>query len=123
FAPANNLARHLLVEAELARVRGQSERAPDLYRRAIETAREHGIVHEEAIALERLAGFWNGRGEADVARVYLARARHRYGQWGAAAKVRDLEAAHPGLAARTEASFTDGNLADSVTAGDDTSLR
>jgi predicted ATPase/signal transduction histidine kinase/ActR/RegA family two-component response regulator len=99
--PENFAARHALVEAERARVR----KAPHaevmaLYDGAIEAARAHGHVREEALASERAAGFYAGLGRVKVAYVYLEDAYHAYRRWGAQAKVARLEAQHPWLARR-----------------------
>src|SRR5262249_46263460 len=51
----------------------------------------------EAIAAERAARFYQARGIRTVVLSYLANARDCYQRWGADAKVRQLERAHPHL--------------------------
>jgi histidine kinase len=97
FAPANHLHKHLLVEAELARVDGRVVEARGLFRRAIELARESEYQQEEALGNELLGELWLGDHEPELARVYLGKARHLYELWGAVAKVRQMERRHPDL--------------------------
>ena len=106
--PANFEHRALLIDAELARVRGHAHEAGSLYARAIDAAHRHGFVAHEAQAFERAATFHLEQGHERVALALLKEARDAYRQWGALVKVQALEAAHPELAAgtgRPEVSF------------------
>jgi len=49
------------------------------------------------LANELYARFWLARGRQKVAAVFMAEARSDYAQWGAAAKVKDLERKYPDL--------------------------
>jgi predicted ATPase/signal transduction histidine kinase/AmiR/NasT family two-component response regulator len=99
--PENVAARHALIEAERARVRNAPHtEVMALYDDAIEAARAHGYVREEAVACERAAGFYAGLGRVKVAHVYLEDAYHAYRRWGAQAKVARLEEQHPWLVRR-----------------------
>src|SRR5580704_2828416 len=91
FAPANHLHKHLLVEAERARVDGRKAEARGLFRRAIALAREAEYQQEEALGNELLGELWLADDEPELARVYLGKARHLYELWGAVAKVREME--------------------------------
>jgi len=93
-APMNYQHKYDLVEAEKARVLGQLE-AIDLYERAIEGARENSYIQEEALAYELAAEFYLARGMDKFAQTYMKEAHYRYQQWGALAKVEDLEARYP----------------------------
>lgn len=95
--PANFEHRALLIDAELARVRGQAHEAGSLYARAIDAAHLHGFVAHSAQAFERAATFRLEQGQERVALTLLKEARDGYRQWGALAKVRALETAHPEL--------------------------
>ncbi|MGF6933401.1 putative ATPase/two-component sensor histidine kinase [Paraburkholderia sp. UCT70] len=97
--PTNFAARAALVEAEVARVRGDACEAMRLYERAIENAKTHRLLHVEALASEIAGRFYANRGFATIAAVYLRNARSAYLNWGATAKVRMLEAAYPDLGA------------------------
>jgi signal transduction histidine kinase len=96
--PDNFATRAALIGAELARLRGEPEQAAHLYEKAIRSARDSGLPHNEAIAFETAARFYRGRGFALIADTYLREARDRYLIWGAEGKARDLEARHPQLA-------------------------
>src|SRR5262249_7026688 len=65
--------------------------AARLYERAIRSARDNGFVSNEALALEIAARFY-ARGFDTIARGHLRAAWKCYRQWGADAKVRQLEA-------------------------------
>jgi PAS domain S-box-containing protein len=98
-SPENYATRHALVAAELARLQGQELRAEQLYEEAITAARVGMLVHQEAVASERAAAFHRSRGMVRMAEAYLADAHAAYSRWGATAKLRQLEAAHPALRA------------------------
>src|SRR5262249_18459215 len=87
-----------LVGAETARLEGRELEAGRLYEAAIRSAREHGFVHNEALANELAARFYAGCGFEKIAKAYLRDARDGYRQWGAEGKVRQLEAQYPYLA-------------------------
>jgi len=82
----NFLHKALLVEAEAARLQGETWRAADLYDHAIEAAGRHGYLQEEALARERGGLFWLGLGRRKIAAIYLSEAHHGYQLWGAAQK-------------------------------------
>lgn len=92
----NYLHKHLLVEAEFARVRGESDRAIDLYERAIAAAQAGGWVRDVALGNELCAKFHERRGRAKIAHAYLSDAYQAYGQWGVSAKAHDLAVRHLG---------------------------
>ncbi|MGK3992146.1 AAA family ATPase [Sorangium sp. So ce1024] len=98
--PDNFLHKHLLVRAEIARLRGQEPEAIRLYERAIASAREGGFVQHEAIACELAARFYRALGLTTPADAYLQRARAAYLRWGAHAKVEQLDQRHPHLVER-----------------------
>ncbi len=90
-APMNCLHRYHLVEAERQQVRGQMRRAENQYDRAIALAYQHGYNQDAALAQERAALCQLTQGKLNAARTYLQAAYHSYRQWGALAKVADLE--------------------------------
>jgi PAS domain S-box-containing protein len=89
--------KHALVLAEIARLEGRDSDAMHLYERAIESAREHGFVQNEALAHEVAARFYLGRGFETIAYAYLRNARNCYERWGALGKVKQLDTLHPHL--------------------------
>ncbi|MCC6552383.1 MAG: AAA family ATPase [Polyangiaceae bacterium] len=101
--PENFGCRAALVEAEIARVGGEWDRATQLYEQAIRRARENGFVQCEALAYETAARSYRARGFELIADAYLREARDRYLRWGADGKVRQLERLHPRLVERRPA--------------------
>src|SRR5262249_22960862 len=89
--------RAALVGAEIARIEGRALDAMDLYKPAIASARANGFVHNEALAYELAARFYEARGFNEVAHLYLGNARRGYLRWGADGKVRQLDELHPQL--------------------------
>ncbi|ALG67285.1 AAA family ATPase [Beggiatoa leptomitoformis] len=94
-APMNHLHKFLLVEAELARVLGNRWKAMQDYENAIQNARENDYIQEQALAYELAARFYLMQGMDKFAQTYLQEARYHYQQWGALAKVSQLEAKYP----------------------------
>ena len=95
--PANFLARFQLVRAEMCRIDGDPLAAVEAYARAVSHARRHGFTQVEALAAEHAAAFHAGRGDDLSAHGNLRHARGAWQRWGATAKVRQLQASHPGL--------------------------
>jgi PAS domain S-box-containing protein len=87
--------KHALVLAEIARLEGRDPDAMRLYEQAIQSAREHGFVQNEALAHEIAARFYSARGFETIAQTYLRNARNCYDRWGALGKVRQLDERYP----------------------------
>jgi len=95
--PENFENRAALVGAEIARIESRDLDAMHLYEKAIRSSRTSGFVHNEALAYERAAAFYRGRGFDQIADTYLRNARACYASWGADGKVRQLDRLYPGL--------------------------
>ena len=80
-----------LLEAEKAFAEGNVEIATDSYDKAIEAAKDHRFINEQALANECVALFYLEHGNVDQARRYLEESRDLHGQWGAQRKVDDIE--------------------------------
>ena len=91
YAPENFLGKQLLLEAELAALRGDRQKAISSYRSSILHSRETNFMLEEALANERLANLYLDSGEDDTALSFLMAARDAYRKWGADAKVAHFE--------------------------------
>jgi predicted ATPase len=89
--------KHALVSAEIARLEGRDLDAMRLYDQAIQSAREHGFVQNEALAYEVAARFYLERGFEMHGRAYLRNARNCYDRWGALGKVKQLDEHYPHL--------------------------
>ncbi|XXX76529.1 AAA family ATPase [Sorangium sp. So ce134] len=96
-APENVQHKHDLVSAELARVKQAALEAMDLYDRAIEGARKHGYVQEEALAYELASSFYRRIGRREIAQHYVTLAYRGYALWGADAKCQALVSRFPHL--------------------------
>lgn len=88
--PANFRGTHALVCAEIARIEGRDGDAAKLYDEAIRASSENGFVQNEAVSAECAARFYIDRGFDVVPTAYLTRARACFTQWGAHAKVLQL---------------------------------
>lgn len=91
--------RHLqhLMTAELARLDGEHDAALAHYDAAIDGARSHGFLHDEATAHERAARHLLNLGKRRSAEGYLRGAHGMYNRWGALRKVAQLEEEFPVL--------------------------
>jgi serine phosphatase RsbU (regulator of sigma subunit) len=90
-SPDNVRHKKLLIEAELARLENQDGDAVRGYEESIRTARKCGALRDEAIAHEAAGGFYLSRGRTAVGHAFITDARAVYMQWGAEAKVRQLD--------------------------------
>ena len=94
-APMNFQHKYDLVEAEKARILGETLAAMELYDRAINGAKENGYIQHQAIANERAAEFYLTLDRETIARSYILDSYYCYVNWGAKAKVTQLEAEYP----------------------------
>lgn len=90
-SPANNRHKYYLVEAERARLQGNTKDAWDYYTQATTLAHANEYIAEEALAHERMAQFFTEIGQQHLAESCMQRAHQCYKRWGAHAKVRRLE--------------------------------
>ncbi|WP_437785534.1 AAA family ATPase [Sorangium sp. So ce1097] len=93
-SPENHGYRAALVQAEIARSEGRTERALDLYDRAIALAQEHGFAHAAALGNELAGRFHLDQRRSKVASTYLAEAIYGYQRWGATCKVEELRSTY-----------------------------
>ncbi|WP_204105407.1 MULTISPECIES: AAA family ATPase, partial [Spirulina sp. CCY15215] len=94
-APMNFLHKYNLIAAEGDRLLGQYATAADLYDRAIQGAKEHQYIQEEALANELAGKFYLAREKDAIARAYLQQAYLCYDHWGAKAKTQRLIQKYP----------------------------
>ena len=99
--PDNILNKYLLVEAEYARVKGDNKRALGLYERAALKSRENKFLHEEALTFELASRFAWRVGLEKLAGDYVLKAYNSYREWGARAKMKDLERSSGDILERT----------------------
>jgi ATP-dependent RNA helicase DDX31/DBP7 len=79
-----------LIEAEESYSNGDFERAKLLYENAIESAKQHKFIHEEALAYELGGNFHLAMNNKSMSMNYFTEAREKYIQWQALAKVISL---------------------------------
>ncbi len=90
-APENFLHKYYLVEAELLRVTGKRNEARAFYDKAINAAGEQEFLHEAALGNELAGRFYAEESASVVSEHYLKSAYNLYREWGATAKLRDME--------------------------------
>ena len=91
----------LLIEAELARVREDDQRAMDLFAQAIDAAAVAGFTPCEALANELYARFWLARKQKQLSSNFIRDAWYHYRRWGAEVKCRQLESQWPDVSFRS----------------------
>jgi PAS domain S-box-containing protein len=96
-APANFRTMHLLLQAERARLADRPGAAITAYEAALEATAQEPSPRHRALANELYGEFWLQRKQPRVAQAFLAEARYGYEQWGAIAKVRQLDERHARL--------------------------
>lgn len=95
--PENFLHLRLIMDAELARIAGDHEKAAQCYDQAIVAANANRYIRYEALANELTAKFYLGRDQRKLAGGYMNEALYLYSRWGATAKVQQLRDAYPNL--------------------------
>jgi predicted ATPase len=85
--PENFRNKQWLLEAEIAALKGKSVQALSLFEQSIGKAKKEGIVHEEAIAYERLGRYLLHMRNVSKAKSSLTSARSAYEKWGASVLV------------------------------------
>jgi signal transduction histidine kinase len=96
-APGNFAHVAHLIAAEQAWALGDARAAAPAFDAAIRTAETTRRPWHRALIYERAALFHTAHGLEHTGRILLAEARHAYQTWGATAKTRQLDAAHPDL--------------------------
>ncbi|KAK9766157.1 Chk1 protein kinase [Basidiobolus ranarum] len=81
----------LIVEAELAALKGDSIKAMDFYEQAAQQSRRLKLVHYEALAYELYAEFLFRRGYITVGMMILDQSIKTYSRWGAYEKAQQLQ--------------------------------
>lgn len=101
-SPENFGHRCALLEAEVAAYDGDDGAAINAYETAIEEASRYDFLQIEALANECCARYWLGRDRQELAGVYLRAAERCYRDWGANAKVLDIQRRYPEQVASAE---------------------
>ena len=97
YAPENYTNKVILLEAELAVVRDDMQKAKACFKDAITSSKKHGFIHEEALAYEREGLFFLETDSLDAAKISLRNAYLCYERWGAIALSKALIKNHPAV--------------------------
>jgi len=100
YAPDNFEQKYILVQAELAKVSALTDKAGKFYDQAITLAKKHEYLNDQALCYELAARFHLSLGQTYLGNYYLKDAHYTYQQWGAKAKVKDMEYSYPQLVAK-----------------------
>lgn len=95
--PENYASRHLLVSAEIARIKGADLEAMRHFEQAMDAAEANGLLLDEALIQERASLFFRGKNLERTADQHLGRARSAYRRLGASGKVKLIDLHHPDL--------------------------
>lgn len=93
--PENYLSKWALVAAEIARIEQKYQEAMHLYEQALKSAQENKFIQNKAIANELAAKLYLSQGFETIAHTYLKKAYTCYARWGAAVKIKELQAQYP----------------------------
>ena len=99
FCASNFEHKERLLAAELERAKGHSIRAMARYEEAVQSCREHGFPHLEALCTERLAAVLVDEEWGHLAKERLEQSYELYAAWGARVKVAALARQYPRLLA------------------------
>ncbi|HUM47860.1 MAG TPA: adenylate/guanylate cyclase domain-containing protein, partial [Chitinophagales bacterium] len=94
-APENYLHKYHLMNAELMRVQGKLDEARLMYDKAIDGASNNDYIHEQALSYELAARFYLEQHSESLTEFYMKAAYNAYREWGAEAKLRNLEQNYP----------------------------
>lgn len=97
YAPMNFQHKYELVEAEIARVTGQTLIAMNAYDASIQSAKNHEFTQDEALANELAAKFYLGINKPKIAAAYLNDAYLGYISWGSQPLAENLLTRYPDL--------------------------
>ncbi|MBT8298140.1 MAG: hypothetical protein KJO52_07380, partial [Maribacter sp.] len=91
YSPENHSHKLSLLDAERYRVVGKDKEAKESYDKAVAGANKQGFLNEEALACERAGMFYQSRGIESLASHFIKLAFQTYREWGAQAKLNDLQ--------------------------------
>ncbi|WP_022723645.1 ATP-binding sensor histidine kinase [Rhodopseudomonas sp. B29] len=97
--PGNYKGATALLAAEMARLQNRPFEAMQLYQQAVSSSRKVRVSQVEAIGHELAAKFCHAQGFETAFQAHLTKARDCYLQWGATAKVEQIDRLYPDLAA------------------------
>jgi predicted ATPase/class 3 adenylate cyclase len=117
YSPPNFKDKLLLLQALRYRIEGEETKAFDSFEAAIKAASEGKFVHMVALANEKLGDYWLHHQRKHYAAYHIQQAIIGYTQWGAFAKVAQLQDEHKDIVTTSEA---DSELFLTVSSSSDT---
>ncbi|HET9238346.1 MAG TPA: AAA family ATPase [Oligoflexus sp.] len=96
-SPSNFSQKHQLIHAEVLRLQRDDLAAMHAYEKAIGLARQNSFIQDEALSYELAALHYERTEFYSFAEQYRTAARRCYQEWGAMAKVHQLDNWHPQL--------------------------
>ena len=93
--PDNFLHKHLLIEAELAKLESKGWQPAQLYQQAIQAARKYEFTHIEGLSNELCAKFWHEQSQFSYAKIHFQQAHQCYERWEAFTLSKKIVAAFP----------------------------
>ena len=114
YSPANFAHKFYLVEAEIARVLNQDDKAIHNFDISISLAGKSGYDNEQALANELAAKFWLSRDHHAFAGIFMQRAYAGYAHWGAFSKVEYLYGKYHHMLSRFGAENSDAAIETSL---------
>ena len=97
YAPMNFLHLYELVQAERERCCGNKQKAGALYEKAINNAKKHNFLQNEAMGCELAGLFHLDQKQSFIGTCYLRHAFSLYSRWGAGAKTQQMRTLFPGV--------------------------
>ncbi len=94
-SPENFLQQKLIMEAELARISDENEKAEKYYNLAIVTGEKGNFLRYKALANELAGKFYYHRGLQEISFHFIRQAAYYYSVWGAKGKVKQFEQDYP----------------------------
>ncbi len=122
YSPANFNDKYLLLQAMQWRIAGDDKKALEYFEASIASAEKGKFVHMTALANEKLAEFWISQNRNHYAAFHIKQASIGYTQWGAFAKVEQLQKKYKDLIEsatgyRFDTQLTVSKYADTIMAG------
>jgi len=93
--PDNISNKSMLLEAEMAAVKGNKILAIQLYNKAISLCKKNNFIHEEALTCEKAGIYCDEVKDKGMAAQFLFQAYYSYYEWGATAKMLQLRNLYP----------------------------
>lgn len=100
-------SKYYIVKALESYVKGESHTAIDYYEKAIFTARQKKLIHDEALAHELASELFFSQGKINTAELYIEAAIKLYKEWGACGIVQLIEHRYPQFKKLKDTSVTD----------------